>query len=107
MSDPIATVRDGRQLIEEFGPSVAAGRRAKHFRPEQLPESLRIPRLRYAQVCPDHINLVLGHNPDWTIGARVWSADATTKRADAPTAYPDIYFFQYTNDLPVSVDNQL
>ncbi len=107
VNNPALAVQDARELIGRFGPSVAAEKKVKRLRPEELPQSLRIPWLRSAQVCPDHINLILGHNPDWTIGARIWSADATTKHADKPTAYRDIYFFDYTNDLPVSPDNQL
>ena len=103
--DSAAAVRDARQLIESFRQSARADETARHLRPEQLPKTLRIPKLRYANVFRDHVNLVLGRNPDWSVGARVWSSDATTVHADQPTSYPDIYFFQYSNDIPVSPQN--
>ena len=105
VADPAASVRDARQLMEGFRASAPLEERNQFLRPEQLPGSLRFPKLRYAQVFRDHVNLVLGRNPDWSIGARIWSADTTTLHADQPTAYREIFFFQYCNDVPMSPKN--
>jgi len=104
-ADPATAVREARQLIENFRASAEAKERPQSFNPEQLPKSLRLPKLRQAHVFHDHINLVLGRNPDWSVGARVWSTDTATAHADEPTAYPDIFFFQYCNDVPISPQN--
>lgn len=106
MKNAEVSVRDARALIMEFRTNGDPAERAKHFSPEDLPKSLQIPHLRYAYVFRDRINLVMGRNPDWSIGARIWSADATTKHEDKPTAYPEVFFFQYCNDIPVSPTNQ-
>lgn len=72
---------------------------------QNLPESLRIPHLKYAMVYDDHINLVLTRNPDWILGARIWSKNASKNHQDKVSRYKEIYFFQYTNDLPESPEN--
>jgi hypothetical protein len=105
VADATAAVRDARQLIDSFRSSGRPDQTAQHLRPEELPNSVRIPKLRYANVFRDHVNLVLGRNPDWSVGARIWSSDSTTVHADQTTAYSDIYFFQYCNDIPVSPQN--
>ena len=71
----------------------------------ELPESLNIPHLHHVSVYDDHVSIVMARNPDWIIGARIWSLDSTKKHADQPTKYPGIYYFQYTNDLPESPTN--
>lgn len=72
---------------------------------QSLPESLRIPHLKYAMVYDDHVSLVLAHNPDWNLGARIWSKPATKVHQDQASRYKEIFFYQYTNDLPESPDN--
>jgi hypothetical protein len=60
--------------------------------------------LRYAKVPPDHIDLIVARNPDWAVGARIWSVRHRPHR-DEPTRYPDIHFFRYTHELPEVPDN--
>lgn len=103
LKDAARAVADARRLIaEQRGrplrerPPLSAG---------ELPESLRLPGLRYAFVHEDHVDLVLARNPDWNIGARVWAADAKRKHGDRPTKYPEVFFFRYTNDAGESEDN--
>lgn len=102
VAHPGAAVRDARALIAD---------RAKH--PEKygsftnaksLPKSLRMTGLRYAKVHDDHVDLVVARNPDWSVGARIWSVRHRAHRDDA-TNYPGIYFFRYTHELPESTDN--
>jgi len=70
-----------------------------------LPESLRIPNLKYAMVYNDHVSLVISRNPDWNIGARIWSEKANIIHKDKISKYKDIYFYEYTNDSPESPEN--
>jgi len=70
-----------------------------------MPDSLRLPGLKYSFVHEDHVDLALARNPDWNIGARIWSADAKRKHADQPTEYPEVFFYRYTNDAEVSENN--
>ncbi len=101
VADPARTVADARKLIEQ--------ERAKPskpmLRPEEAPDSLRIPGLRWVDILDDHINLVLYHDPMQTRGARIWSLDSKREHKDTPTKYPDIYFFDYTKDAPHGPDN--
>jgi hypothetical protein len=84
---------------------IAGQREERYFlRPEQLPEALRIRGLRYAHVHRDHVDLVLARNPDWEVGGRIWAA-GHRPHADAASRYPEIHFYQYTNDAPESPDN--
>jgi hypothetical protein len=102
VAHPDAAVRDARALIED---------RAKHpekygpfTSPESLPESLRIADLRYAKVHHDHVDLVVARNPDWSVGARIWSVRHRPHR-DQATRHAGIYFFRYTYELPESPEN--
>jgi len=102
LENPARAVRDARALIED---------RAKHrdrygpyTEPESLPESLRISHLLYAKVHDDHVDLVIARNPDWSTGARIWSARSRPHR-DEVTRYPDVYFFRYTHELPETPEN--
>lgn len=95
-------VRDARALIDDrlknpakYGPFTA---------PESLPESLRIANFRYAKVHDDHVDLVVARNPDWSVGARIWSVQHRPHR-DEETRYPSVYFFRYTHELPESPEN--
>lgn len=102
LAHPDIAVRDARALIED---------RAKHpdkygpfTEPESLPESLRIANLRYAKVHADHVDLVIARNPDWSVGARIWSARHRPHRDEA-TRYDGVFFFRYTHELPESPEN--
>jgi hypothetical protein len=99
---PAIAVRDARALIEDrvkhpdkYGP---------YTEPDALPESLRIANLRYAKVHHDHIDLVVARNPDWSVGARIWSVRHRPHR-DQATRYRGVYFFRYTHELPESLEN--
>ena len=101
--NPKQAVADARMMME--------GRRADPKKYEgwiyakDLPDSLKLPGLYYASVYEDHVNLVIGRNPDWQVGARIWASDSKLKHEDKKTSYPDVYFFQYCNDLPASPSN--
>lgn len=101
VANPTRAVADARKLIAEEREKPARPIRP----PDETPESLRIPGLRWAIIEKDHVDLVLYHDPDVTRGARVWSLDATREHKDAPTKYPDIYFYDYNNDAPQAPDN--
>ena len=100
--DPKTAVIDARTLMQEAREGT---RDAGMYRPDELPQSLRIPKLLYAYIFDDHLSLVLARNPDWNVGARIWSDDATREHADQPTKYEEIFFYDYTNDLPESPTN--
>jgi hypothetical protein len=101
--DPARAVVDARRMIEEkrADPEAHPG----WIEPGELPVSLRIQGLNYAVVHEDHVDLVLVRSPDWEAGARIWSTDARRRHADRPTEYPDIFFFEYSEDLPEAPDN--
>ena len=103
LSDAEKTVADARKMMAEKkeNPKLYDG----WIYAANLPESLRIPKLCYAQIFEDHVNLVLARNPDWQMGARIWAENSKTVHKDKPTSYPNVFFFQYTNDLPDSPDN--
>ncbi|HEX7313115.1 MAG TPA: hypothetical protein VF297_04310 [Pyrinomonadaceae bacterium] len=103
LADPARAVADARRLIAEQGTSPDSDKALRE--PGELPESLRLPGLRYSFVHEDHLDLVLARNPDWNIGARIWSADASRRHADQPTKYPEVFFFRYTNDAEESAAN--
>lgn len=99
IANPDAAVRDARALIQN---------RVEHpekydllTNPESLPQSLHIPHLRYAKVHQDHVDLVVARNPDWSVGARIWSVQHRPHR-DRTTRYPGVHFFRYTHELPES-----
>lgn len=103
VSNPTQMIADARRMIKEkiSDPKVHDG----WIYRKDLPESLQIPGLIYAQVFTDHMNFVLARNPDWQIGARVWGTNSVRKHQDKKTKYSEIYFFDYTNDMPESPDN--
>src|ERR1041385_1590663 len=72
VADPMRTVADARKLIDEERAKPSKPMRA----PEEVPESLRIPGLRWVDISDDHVNLVLYHDPMVTRGGRIWSLDA-------------------------------
>jgi hypothetical protein len=102
VDDPKGAVLEARRLIDDQRRRGIES--AEWIEPATLPVALRIARLRYANVHPDHVDLVLARNPDWRIGARVW-ASGVSPRGDSPTRYQDIFFYRYTNDAPVSSTN--
>ena|ERR1041385_5586045 len=102
IKDPERAVHDARALIadrtkhpDKYGPFTE---------PDSLPPSLRIANLRYAKVHDDHVDLVVARNPDWSMGARIWSVQHRPHR-DRPTRYAGVYFFRYTHELPESAEN--
>ena len=103
IADPVRALADARRII--------ADQRAKRanfpisLAPNDLPESLRIPGLRFSHVYSDHLELVLARNPDWEIGARIWSVDSTELHQDKTTKYPEVFYFVYDNDEPKSPTN--
>lgn len=103
IADSARAVTDARRLIEvqranpETNPAL--------LEIGDLPDSLRLPGLRYALVYDDHLDLILARNPDWKIGARIWSADSKRKHAYTPTKYPEVFFYRYNNDDPESPEN--
>ena len=100
---PGQAVLDARRMIQEKreDPELHEGWLAR----SDLPESLQLSNLAYVMVLDDHVNMVVTRNPDWEVGFRIWAADATRPHQDEPTEYPDIFFFDFTNDLPESPDN--
>jgi hypothetical protein len=101
LENPVQAVIDARKLIAEERQEPSEPIR----KPEELPESLRIPGLRWAIIHDDHIDLVMYHHPDGEKGARIWSLDTKREHRDQPTRYPEVYFFFYDNDSPQSPEN--
>jgi hypothetical protein len=102
VANPAEAVAAARAIIEEQRKDPA--KYPPLVWPGMLPAPLRIQGLKYALVHADHVDLVLARNPDWDIGGRIWAREHRPHN-DTPTAYPDIHFFQHTNDLPESPDN--
>lgn len=98
VAEPAAAVRDARALMAQHA------QYRDQVSPEQLPPSLRIRNLRWAHVHEDRVCLIIARNPDVSIGARIWS-ERPRPHHDQRTRYPDIHFYRYTNDAPVSIDN--
>jgi hypothetical protein len=103
VAHPAQAVRDARELITEYRQN--PGQKPPLREPKDLPESLRLPNLRYAIIRDDHLNLVLSRDPDVNLGARIWSADSKREHHDRPTSYPDIFFYSYNNDYAETPDN--
>ena len=101
LNDSARAVADARKLIADERQNPSRPMRS----PNELPESLRIPGLRWADIWEDHINLVMYHDPMVTRGARIWSVNSTREHKDTPTKYPDVYFFDYNQDAPKAPDN--
>ena len=100
--EPGQAVRDARALIadrnahpEKYGPATE---------PQALPPSLQLPKLRYALIHDDHVDLVFYRNPDASKGARIWSTRHRPHR-NQPTRYPEIWFYRFDHDAPQSIDN--
>lgn len=106
LSNPQQAVADARQLILDFQRTRENGQNSRWIEVDRLPQSLKIPKLRFAAVFTNHLNLVTGRNPDWTVGARIWAEDATVVHSDQTTKYSNVFFFSYCNDNPLSPSNQ-
>lgn len=106
LSDPEQAVIDARRIIQDYQLNKRADEIGRPIAREELPPSLQIDRLRKGIVFTNHLNLQMGRNPDWSIGARIWAEDATVPSADKPTKYSNVYFYAYCNDYPISPDNQ-
>ena len=102
VAEPGRAVSAARQLINEERDNP---NRKLLFQPKELPESLRLPGLRYAIAHQDHLDLVLARNPDLSVGARIWSLDSKREHRDRPTKYPEIFFYEYNNDYEETPDN--
>ena len=101
--DPGQAIEDARQIIVEKlkNPELYKD----WVPPEDLPASLRIAGLKCAVVHNDHVDLPIMRIPDWAVGARIWSKNAAREHADKQTAYPEIFFFTYSNDFSDSPEN--
>lgn len=75
--------------------------------PEHLPESLRVPGLKYALVHQDHLTLILYHSPDTDSGFRIWRSTMPADFADRATPIPFVTRFTYCDDYPESPSNKL
>lgn len=102
IAQPEIAVRDARALIADRNANPA--QYGPYTEPNALPPSLRLRDLRYAKIHADHVDLVVARNPDWAVGARIWSKRHRPHR-DEPTRYRDVHFFRYTHELPESPDN--
>jgi hypothetical protein len=100
--DPVGAIRSAQGLVAQL--QANAGKYRENVAPQDLPPALRIRGLLYANIHPDHVDLVLARNPDWRLGARIWAAQHQPHH-DVPTSYRDIWFYRYTNDAPVSTKN--
>ncbi len=103
LGDPALAVSEARRMIAEK--QADPGLYSNWINPQDLPASLRLAGLKCAIVHKDHVDLLIVRIPDWWAGARIWSANSTTRHADKPTLYQDVFFFTYSNDSPDSPEN--
>ena len=92
-------VADASSVIEQFGSS-------RHIGAGDLPPSLKLPGIQFAQTRLTHVNLIIRKNPDTISGYRVWLDDSTDEYADKRTDIPSVTRFSYCNDYPVSPENR-
>ena len=64
IASPEQAVVDARQLILDFQRTRNNGQDTRWIEVDGLPKSLKIPKLRFAAVFTNHLNLVTGKNPD-------------------------------------------
>lgn len=102
VDNPAQAIADAEKLMAE---QARDPDRANRLSVEQLPPSLRLKGVQYAEVFPDHVNLVVYREPDVQHGARIWKKGAARKHADYPTKYPGITFYRYNSDLPEGPEN--
>lgn len=103
LRDPTQAVLDARQLVQakQADPALYPN----WLYPKDLPPSLHIAGLECAVVHEDHLDLLMSRAPDWWVGARIWTTNSLRQHSDRKTRYPDVYFFTYSNDSPVSPTN--
>ena len=87
-----------RKTLIEFGPR-------ERLPVSDLPVSLQLPGLRFAETFPTHINLVTYANPDTVSGYRIWIEGPDDQYRDTPTAYPAVTRYTYCDDYPESPKN--
>ena len=92
-------VSGASSVIEQFGGSQTVG-------VDDLPPSLRLPELQFAQTRLTHVNLIVRRNPDTISGYRVWLDNPTDEYADKQTGIPNVTRFSYCNDYPISPQNR-
>ncbi|MEX2528597.1 MAG: hypothetical protein WEA09_13275 [Gemmatimonadota bacterium] len=103
LDDPDALVAAARGMLNEQ--RLDSLQHQEWIEPADAPPSLRISRLKYVQVHGNHVDIVTGRSPDGPWGYRVWAVDATTVHEDEPTEHPEVFWYSYSNDLPVSPTN--
>jgi hypothetical protein len=105
--DPYQAVMDARKIIiDEYQLNKKEYEIGRPISLEELPPSLQIKGVRMGIVFTNHFNLQMGRNPDWSVGARIWSEDTVVPEADQLTSYSNVYFYTYCNDYPISPNNQ-
>lgn len=72
-----------------------------------VPPSLAIPQLRFAEVSATHVNLILYTSPDVQSGYRVWLTPDRHGYEDESTPLPCVTRFSFCDDYPESATNQL
>ncbi len=71
-----------------------------------VPVGLAVPQLKFAEVWPTHVNLILYTNPDVVSGFRVWASSVAAEYQDKPTAIPFVFRYRYCDDFPISAANR-
>lgn len=102
VDNPAQAIADAEKLMAE---QARDPDRTNRLSVEQAPASLRIKGLKYVEVFPDHLNLVVYREPDVQHGARIWKKGSSRPHADHPTKYPGITFYRYNSDLPDGPEN--
>ena len=102
VADLAGAVVEARRLIaaQQADPT----KYANWLNSPDLPPALRVPGLHHASVHRDHVDLVLARNPDWEVGGRIWAEEHRPHRDEA-TRYPNIWFYDYTNDAEEDAGN--
>ena len=95
--------RDRDALLRSFH----SNKQATTVMPKSLPESLRVPGLKYALVHRDHVTLILYHSPDTESGFRIWQSTMPADFADQTTSISFLTRFSYCDDYPDSPSNKL
>lgn len=105
ITNPERFVQDARQLIEHFRANPSPGRSHQVIPRDRLPPSLQVGGVMAADIFRDHASLIVDSNPDTQSGLRVWSADATLQHHDEPGPGPNIFWYRFCDDHPVSDRN--
>lgn len=95
--------RDRDALLQSFH----SAKPSTTIEPGSLPESLRVPGLKFALVHSDHITLIMHHSPDTDSGFRIWRSAMPAHFADQSTSIPFVTRFRYCDDYPTSPANRL